>query len=47
MPFDLILIILAAVFPAGSCALFLIFWCIARDDAKPDPIYDARKTWQY
>lgn len=39
MTYDVILTVLAAVFPMLSCALFIIFWKLSRDDSAPDPIY--------
>ena len=39
MPYDTILMFLAAVFPVLGCALFVIFWKMQREDRNPDPIY--------
>jgi len=44
MPYDLILALLAAVFPVISCALFVMFWKLSRDDSSPDPIYQQQQA---
>ena len=43
MPYDTILMFLAAVFPVLGCGLFVIFWKMQREDRKPDPIYGRKE----
>jgi hypothetical protein len=39
MDYDLILEILAGLFPVMGCILFALFWAQAGEDYRPDPIY--------